>query len=51
MGMSIDEKHELTLTFNSSEELWQFLKEHEDKVIGIVDYKINKWEQKDGNDD
>lgn len=51
MGMTIDERHELTLSFNSSEELWQFAKEHQDKVVSIVDYKINKWEQVDGNDD
>lgn len=47
MGMSIDEKHELTLAFNSSEELWQFAKEHQDKVVGMVDYKIDRWESKD----
>ena len=51
MGMTFDEKHELTLSFNSSEELWQFAKEHQDKVVGMVDYKINKWEQEDGKID
>jgi len=50
MGMTIDERHELTLAFNSSEEMWQFAREHQDKVVGMVDYKINKWEQVDGND-
>lgn len=48
MVMTIDEKHELILSFNSSEELWKFAKEHQDKVVGMVDYKIHKWEQKDG---
>lgn len=50
MEMTLNEKHELTLSFNTSEEMWQFLKEHEDKVVGMVDYKVNKWEQEDGND-
>ena len=47
MGMTSDEKHELTLAFNSSEELWQFAKEHQDKVVGMVDYKIDRWENED----
>ena len=47
MGRLIDEKHELTLAFNSSEELWQFAKEHQDKVVGMVDYKIDRWENED----
>ena len=51
MRITFDEKHELTLSFNSSEELWQFAKEHQDKVVGMVDYKINKWEQEDGKID
>ncbi len=44
-----EEKHELTLAFNSSEELWQFAKKYQDKVIGIVDYKVNTWENKNGD--
>ena len=47
MERLIDEKHELTLAFNSSEELWQFAKEHQDKVVGMVDYKIDRWENED----
>ena len=49
--MGMIEKHELTLSFNTSEEMWQFAKEHQDKVVGMVDYKINKWEVEDGNAD
>jgi hypothetical protein len=41
MEMTIEEKHELTLSFNSSEELWEFAKEHEDKIAFIMDYKFN----------
>ena len=39
--MTINEKHELILSFNSSEELWQFAKKHQDKIVGVVDYKLN----------
>jgi hypothetical protein len=47
MGMLIEEKHELTLTFSSSEELWQFAKEHQDKIVTMTDYKIARWENED----
>lgn len=50
MGMTIEEKHELTLSFNSSEELWQVAKKYQDNVVGMVDYKFNKWEQENGDD-
>ena len=42
MGFTGEEKHELTLSFATSEELWQFAKEHQDKVVAITDYKIFK---------
>lgn len=51
MGMTIDEKHELTLAFNSSEEMWQFAKAYKGRIIGIEDYMvIKKQENEDGTD-
>lgn len=41
MEMITEEKHELTISFASSEELWQFAEEHRDKVVCVVDYKLN----------
>jgi hypothetical protein len=50
MEMTIDEKHELILSFDTSEEMWQFLKEHQDNVVGMVDYKALKGVE-DGKED
>ena len=37
--MTLTEKHELTLSFNSSDELWSFAKKYEDKIVSVSDYK------------
>ena len=51
--MGVIEKHELTLSFNTSEEMWQFVKETHtiDKIVGVEDYKHWIKENEDGNDD
>ena len=38
--MTLNEKHELTLSFNSSDELWSFAKKYQDKIVCVADYKI-----------
>ena len=38
--MTLNEKHELTLSFNSSDELWSFAKKYQDKIVSVSDYKI-----------
>ena len=38
--MTINEKHELTLSFDSSDELWVFAKKYKDKIVSVSDYKI-----------
>ena len=38
--MTINENHELTLSFNSSDELWSFAKKYKDKIVSVADYKI-----------
>lgn len=40
--VTITEKHELTLSFNSSDELWSFVKRYIDriKIVSVSDYKI-----------
>ena len=38
--VTINEKHELTLSFNSSDELWSFAKKYKDKIVSVSDYKI-----------
>ena len=38
--VTINEKHELTLSFNSSEELWSFAQEYKEKIVSVSDYKI-----------
>ena len=38
--MTINEKHELTLSFNSSDELWSFAQEYKEKIVSVSDYKI-----------
>lgn len=50
MGMTIEAKHELTLSFDSSEELWQVAKKYPDNVVSMVDYKFSKWEQENEDD-
>lgn len=35
-------KHELTLSFDSSDELWEFAKKHQDKIVSVSDYEIYK---------
>jgi hypothetical protein len=43
--MTVTEKHELTLSFRSSDELWKFAKEHQDKIkiTLVTDYKLCEW--------
>ena len=38
--MTINENHELTLSFNSSDELWSFAKKYKDKIVSVADYKF-----------
>lgn len=38
--VTLNEKHELTLSFNSSDELWSFAKKYQDKIVSVSDYKI-----------
>lgn len=38
--MTVTEKHELTLSFRSSDELWSFAKKYKDKIVSVSDYKI-----------
>ena len=38
--VTINEKHELTLSFKSSDELWSFAKEYKEKIVSVSDYKI-----------
>ena len=38
--VTLTEKHELTLSFNSSDELWSFAKKYQDKIVSVADYKI-----------
>ena len=38
--MTLNEKHELTLSFNSSDELWSFAKKYQDQIVSVSDYKI-----------
>ena len=38
--MTINKKHELTLSFDSSDELWEFAKKHQDKIVSVSDYEI-----------
>ena len=42
--MVINEKHELTLSFTSSDELWKFAKKYQDKIKTVTDYNYCKWE-------
>lgn len=46
--MTLNEKHELTLSFKSSEELWSFAKKYKDKIdiVSVSDYKIYTCENK-----
>lgn len=43
--VTINEKHELTLSFNSSDELWSFAKKYQDKIISVSDYKIYTYDE------
>ena len=38
--MTLNEKHELTLSFNSSDELWSFAEKNQDKIVSVSDYVI-----------
>ena len=50
--MGMIEKHELTLSFNTSEEMWQFVNETHtiDKIVGVEDYKHWIKENEDGTE-
>jgi len=51
MGMTTNEKHELTLAFDTSEELWEFAKQYKGRIIGVEDYMVIKAKEvEDGND-
>lgn len=41
----LKEKHELTLRFDSSEELLSFAKKHRDKIVSMSDYKYYAWDE------
>ena len=43
--MTLTEKHELTLSFNSSDELWSFAKKYQDKIVSVSDYKIYAYDK------
>ena len=38
--MRISEKHELTLSFDSSKELWEFAENYQGKIVGMSDYVV-----------
>lgn len=44
--MRISETHELTLSFNSSKELWDFAENYQGKIVGMSDYVVetHRWE-------